>query len=230
MAEERTLGLARAEENPAEEPSKEELQRRMDKARDSISHTVTEIKETVANQVQAVKETLDWREQFKRRPVAWSAGAVGVGFLVGYGVAAIVKGESDSEDTDDDYYGTGARSYSSRPMMSRAASQSSSLEESGNGHDGPSLFQKISHTPAYGRVKDEVANFGEALMQEVGKTAKTVVLPALMASVRNFIGDYLPNSSGSETSRQNASAGGEQNRSQEKTSPGYQPSLERGQA
>ena len=103
-------------------------------------------------------------------------------------------------------------------------------DESGNGHDGPNLFQKISHTPAYGRVKDEVANFGEALMQEVGKTAKTVVLPALMASVRNFIGDYLPNSSGSETSRQNASAGGEQNRSQEKTSPGYQPSLERGQA
>src|SRR4051795_11024098 len=103
MAEERTLGLAPPQDlTTDEEPSKEELQRRLGQARDSISHTVTEIKETVANQVQAVKETLDWREQFKRRPVAWSAGAVGVGFLVGYGVAAIVKGESDSEDTDDD--------------------------------------------------------------------------------------------------------------------------------
>jgi len=230
MAEERTLGLARAEENPAEEPSKEELQRRMDKARDSISHTVTEIKETVANQVQAVKESLDWREQYKRRPVAWSAGAIGVGFLVGYGVAALVKGGSDDEDVDDDYYSTGARSYASQPIMSGAASRSSSMRESGNGNDGPGLFQKISHTPAYGRVKDEVANFGEALMQEVGKTAKTVVLPALMASVRNFIGDYLPSASGSETSRQNAAPGGEQNRSKESTSPGYQPTLERGQA
>ena len=80
MAEERTLGLARAQELTAEEPSKEELQRRLGEARDSISNTVTEIKETVANQVQAVKDTLDWREQFKKRPVAWSAGALGVGF------------------------------------------------------------------------------------------------------------------------------------------------------
>ena len=80
MAEERTLGLARAQDYTAEEPSKEELQRRMEEARDSISNTVTEIKETVANQVQAVKDTLDWREQFKKRPVAWSAGALGVGF------------------------------------------------------------------------------------------------------------------------------------------------------
>ena len=66
MAEERTLGLARAEEYTTEEPSKEELQRRLGEARDSITSTVSEIKETVANQVQAVKDTLDWREQFKK--------------------------------------------------------------------------------------------------------------------------------------------------------------------
>src|SRR5678816_2677230 len=95
MAEERTLGLARAQDLTDEEPSKEELQRRLDEARDSISHTVTEIRESVANQIEAVKDTLDWREQFKKRPVAWSAGAVGVGFLVGYGLAALVKGDSD---------------------------------------------------------------------------------------------------------------------------------------
>jgi hypothetical protein len=58
MAEERTLGLARAEEFTADEPSKEELQRRLGEARDSITSTVSEIKETVANQVQAVKDTL----------------------------------------------------------------------------------------------------------------------------------------------------------------------------
>ena len=98
MAEERTLGLARAQEHTAEEPSKEELQRRLGQARDSITNTVTEIKETVANQVQAVKDTLDWREQFKKRPVVWSASAMGVGFCVGYCIAAFVKG-----DEHDDY-------------------------------------------------------------------------------------------------------------------------------
>src|SRR5215204_6579810 len=97
MAEERTLGVARTQERISEEPSKEELQRRMGEARDSISNTVTEIKETVANQVQAVKDTLDWREQFKKRPVAWSAAAMGVGFAVGYCIAAYTKGD-DSYD------------------------------------------------------------------------------------------------------------------------------------
>jgi hypothetical protein len=61
MAEERTLGLARAQEYSAEEPSKEELQRRLNEARGSITSTVSEIKETVANQVQAVNHTLFWR-------------------------------------------------------------------------------------------------------------------------------------------------------------------------
>ena len=41
MADERTLGLARAQETSAEDPSNEELQRRMNQARDSISNTVT---------------------------------------------------------------------------------------------------------------------------------------------------------------------------------------------
>src|SRR5215510_16213465 len=99
MAEERTLGLARAKDYTAEEPSKEELQRRAEEARDSITNTVTEIKETVANQVQAVKDTLDWREQFKKRPVAWSAAALGVGFATGYCIASYAKGDQSDYDS-----------------------------------------------------------------------------------------------------------------------------------
>src|SRR3954453_19914169 len=95
MAEERTLGLARAQGQKTEELSKAELQRLLVRARDSITNTVSEIKETVANQVQAVKDTLDWREQFKRRPVVWSAAALGVGFCTGYCIANYVKGDND---------------------------------------------------------------------------------------------------------------------------------------
>src|SRR5918911_1693759 len=124
MAEERTLGLARAQDYTAEEPSKEELQRRMDEARDSISSTVTEIKETVANQVQAVKDTLDWREQFKKRPVAWSLGALGVGFATGYCIAAFVKDdESYRYSAAIDRYGEESNRYeeSDRYYASAAA-------------------------------------------------------------------------------------------------------------
>src|ERR1700682_1536929 len=91
MSEERTLGLARAPETGDEDASKEALQRRMEEARDSITNTVTEIKDNVAQQYENVKDALDWREHFKTQPVAWTIGAAGVGFFVGYGIAAALN-------------------------------------------------------------------------------------------------------------------------------------------
>jgi hypothetical protein len=189
MAEERTLGLARAEERTSgtsDEPSKEELQRRLGEARDSISNTVTEIKETVANQVKAVKDTLDWREQFKRRPIAWSAAALGVGFATGYCIANYAKGDGSDYDAAIDRYAQEERHY---------ASQAAVPSSYGNGkHDtGPSLFQKVVNTPAFERVRDEAGNIGDAFVQELSNTAKAVVLPALIASLRSFLGNHLPN-------------------------------------
>src|ERR1044071_491040 len=142
MAEERTLGLARAQEtSSAEDPSKEELQRRMNQARDSISNTVTEIKETVANQVQAVKDALDWREHFKKRPVAWSVGAAGVGFCVGYCIAAYAKGDETEIETDR-YRPAERYGYVSQPVLGQPPSVSSkSLTDKSNGKDeGPGLI------------------------------------------------------------------------------------------
>ena len=191
MAEERTLGLARAEERMSGEPSKEELQRRLGEARDSISSTVTEIKETVASQVKAVKDTLDWREQFKRRPVAWSAAALGVGFCTGYCIANYAKGGDDSYHYAD---------APARPLTQ-------SKIDNGNHDIGPSFFQKVVHTQAFEKVRDEAGNIGDAFVQELSTTAKTVVLPALITSLRNFIGDHLPNA-------------------EKKPSTNYQPSLE----
>jgi hypothetical protein len=214
MAEERTLGLARAQDYAAGgEPSKEELQRRLETARDSISNTVTEIKETVAHQVQAVKDTLDWREQFKKRPVAWCAGALGVGFSLGYCIANYAKGDEDYRYSSaiDRYGEESDRYYASQSFEGATMSPQIGVKaREGNGsHDsGPGFFQKVANTQAFGRVKDEAGNIGDAIVQELSKTAKTVVLPALMVSLRNFIGDYLPNVEKKEQSK-------------------YQPALER---
>ena len=73
MAEERYLATARALDPDGDtDATKEELQRRMEEARESITETVSEIKETITNQYQNVREsisqTLDWREQYRRRP------------------------------------------------------------------------------------------------------------------------------------------------------------------
>jgi hypothetical protein len=79
----------------AQEPSKAELQRRMEEAREDISQTVDEIKETVTEQYEAVKETVaetfDWRAQFRKHSVAWSLGALAAGYVVGTGLAAAIK-------------------------------------------------------------------------------------------------------------------------------------------
>jgi hypothetical protein len=233
MAEERTLGLARANDLTGEEPSKQELQRRLDEARDSISHTVTEIKESVANQVQAVKETLDWREQFKKRPVIWSAGAVGAGFLVGYCLAAMAKG-SESADYGNERYGYGeeSRSYAAQPILQASAAHASALgvSKSGNGKhddDGPGFFEKLSHTQAYQKVKHEASNLGDEFVQEITKTAKQMVLPALMVSLRNFIGGYLPNA---ETTANQQSGSSNMRAETDRARSGamkYEPALER---
>lgn len=86
---------ARTASDVNEEPGKRELQRRMEDAREEISETVNEIKETITDQYESVKETvsetLDWRAQFRKHSVAWSLGAVALGYIVGTGIAATLE-------------------------------------------------------------------------------------------------------------------------------------------
>jgi hypothetical protein len=234
MAEERTLGLARAPEQSTEDLSKEELQRRMDVARDSISNTVSEIKDTVAHQVQVVKDTLDWREQFKRRPVAWSVGALGVGFFVGYCVAARVSDDDELRRDYRDYYSTDYRSYAAQPVLSQASGsmkqQSEQRREGGNGHEedtGPGIFERLTQTPAYGRVKDEVGDIGNNLIQEVAKTAKVMVVPAIIASLKKFLGEYLPEGATKDQEQSSPPSLASPQKSTATRNQGYQPALER---
>jgi hypothetical protein len=70
------------------EPTREELEARMESARASIGRTVDELKETIGERVDAVADTvtgvLNMSEQFQREPVAWSLGALSAGFAMGY--------------------------------------------------------------------------------------------------------------------------------------------------
>jgi hypothetical protein len=190
MAEERTLGLARARERETngEEPSKEALQRRMEEARDSITNTVTEIKENVAQQYENVKDALDWREHFKRQPLAWSLGAAGVGFFVGYGLASAIKGD-DSDEVH--HASSAAHSLAAQPVIATTHSESSAKP---NGKDdGPSVLERFRETSAYDRLSKEAGALGDRLLEELSTTAQQVVLPALLTKVKNWIGLDLSN-------------------------------------
>ena len=224
MAQERTLGIAPGRE---EEPSKEELQRRMEEARDSISTTVNDIKETVAHQVENVKDALDWREHFKKAPVAWSLGAAGVGFLAGYGLVAAVKGDSRT----DSYEPLPARkSYSAQPVIGRQAlahaENSSLVSQTGNGHGdsdkGPGLLERFKETSAYDRLSKEAATIGDRLVEELSTTAQAVVLPALLAKLKNWIGLDLSEKKASQSVGTNQTSG-----ASDRPQNTYQPVLER---
>lgn len=198
MAEERTLGLAPARDVVAEEPSREELQRRMEEARDSISHTVTEIKDTVVNQYQSVKdtisETLDWREQFRKRPEVWSATAMGVGFFVGYGIAAAIKGDGNESDEDrlasmkrvtsSPRYYAAARAPDSRQDAATGPNVTAEQDESA----GPGFIERFKETAAYDRLEREVSSLGSRFVEELSKTAHEVVLPMLLGKLTELIG------------------------------------------
>ena len=207
MAEERTLGLARAREDYGEDFSKEELQRRMEEARDSITNTVTEIKENVAQQYETVKDALDWREHFKKAPVAWSLGAAGVGFFVGYGIAAAVAGD----EYDKVHYSSSAAqslnagpAFSQRDFSQRAPNESfSTAPTKKNGKDdGPGLLERFKDTSAYERLSKEAGALGDRLVEELSTTAQQVVLPALLKKIKTWIGVDLSAKSPSMGSNQ----------------------------
>jgi ElaB/YqjD/DUF883 family membrane-anchored ribosome-binding protein len=199
----------------------------MEEARDSISQTVNEIKETVTTQYENVKDTisqsLDWREQYRRRPIAFTAGALGVGLILGYSVGGVAFGGEDdlaeryyeAEGENDDTlqpegrsyaaqaitggaygstayapappaqsYDAGTESASSRPSYSSGYESASPSDEA----DKPSLISRFKETKAYDRLQDEVATLGERAVEELSKTARNVVLPALLGKLKDMIG------------------------------------------
>jgi hypothetical protein len=97
---------ALADETADESPSKVDLRRQMEAARESISDTVAEIKSVVVNQYEEVRgtvetvraevgEVLDWRTEFERNPLVWGAGAVSIGILIGFGIARAFDDEDE---------------------------------------------------------------------------------------------------------------------------------------
>jgi hypothetical protein len=150
MAEEVTLEQARPSGIDNEEPSKEELQRRMEEARETITQTVTEIKETVTNQYYSMKESvsdaLDWRHHFRSNPIAFSIGALSVGFLVGYGITGSLKGSGRERGED---YPSSAES----DVFARTGATPARYEDESHAAERQSVFH--GHSYASQPITDE---------------------------------------------------------------------------
>ena len=151
MAKERSLERVPSRYPAGNRRAKAELQRQMSQARDSISHTVADLKDTVEQQYDAVKRTvdgvLDWREQLQKSPIAWSMGALSAGFALGYTLGYSHKN-----------VGKGRRKRSA--VASFADSLIDELSAVGNSVVMPSLNSKIK----------EVFGFSLAdMLEEIGR-------------------------------------------------------------
>ena len=114
------------------EPTKRQLQRQMERTRQSLAETVGEIKETVNQEVLAVKKTvssvLDYREEFQKEPLVWSLGALSAGFALGYTVGYAHKNTKGRKRT---------------PVMAFADSMVQDLSTVGQGLVLPALNDKV---------------------------------------------------------------------------------------
>jgi short subunit dehydrogenase-like uncharacterized protein len=134
------------------DPGKRELQRRMERTRQSLARTVDEIKETVDHEVRAVKRTvsgvLDYREEFQNEPLVWSLGALSAGFALGYTLG---------------YAHQNTKGGKQNPAMAFADSMVKELSTVGRGLVMPALNAKIKELFGF--------EFSE-LLDQMGSTKK----------------------------------------------------------
>jgi len=224
MAEERNTGLtagntpgntgiARAPQTditPDEtETTKEELQRRMEAAREHISQTVAEIKDTVTTQYDNVRttinENLDWREHVRKRPTTLSIAAGTVGFFLGFAIGGAFGGRRDDDydyteyeyeyDEDDDTYSptATAREYRAQTMsgMSSDDRSDSTSRKTIKRASSPSYASAMTSSPYDSTSSEESTPSGPGMFEKFRGTAAYDKLTNEISTLGNRVVDEL---------------------------------------
>lgn len=196
MAQDTNLGVGRARESEQamdEDSTRARLQRHMAETREAIDETYREVKETVADQYRTIRttaeETLDWREQMRKHPVAVTLGALGIGAVTGYALAALISRdyEEDVRRDIDVSSPTSAfpdhHSYASQPITGDVHSEGPAPHSS----ETPGYVERFKESPVYERAKSEATQLGTRLLDELASTFRTHVVPLLIVKLRDII-------------------------------------------
>lgn len=99
-------------------------------------------------------------------------------------------------------------SLSSSPSAGFGAQEQGQEEEP----KGPGLLERFKETKAYDRLQEELSTLGERFLEELSKTARTVVVPALLGKIKNLVGVDLSTQGGGsqQQARPQQAAGGSQ--------------------
>jgi hypothetical protein len=142
---------------------------------------------------------LDWRTQVSEHPVAFSAGALAAGFVVGYGLAGALGGDAD-DTVPAHAQSQGGHSASTKPQTSYVSGGEdwSQADEPNK----PGLIEKFKNTQAFDRLQTELSSLGDRLLNELSRVGQEVLLPALTGKIKELVGaDVSATSRGGQTGR-----------------------------
>jgi len=106
------------------------------------------------------------------------------------------RGSAESDDIGPDT----RPSYSSGYQAATAPPQAQGLASFAGAHDagafeaqpeepkGPGLIDRFKETKAYDRLQSELSTLGERALEELSRTAQTVVVPAILSKLKNMVG------------------------------------------
>jgi hypothetical protein len=132
--------------------------------------------------------------------------------------SAEVFGQGDGEDVGPETrpsYSSGYKAPTAPPQAQGLASYaSSSPAEAEAEPKGPGLIERFKETKAYDKLQDELSTLGERALEELSRTARTVVVPALLGKLKGMLGLDLSGQGGGAQqqggSRQQAAGTGSQ--------------------
>jgi ElaB/YqjD/DUF883 family membrane-anchored ribosome-binding protein len=69
-----------------------------------------------------------------------------------------------------------------------SAAPAAAEEQEAEEPKGPGLLERFKETKAYDRLQEELSTLGDRALEELSKTARNVVVPALLNKLKNLIG------------------------------------------
>ncbi|PYS81760.1 MAG: hypothetical protein DMF67_15485 [Acidobacteria bacterium] len=101
------------------------------------------------------------------------------------------RGGAGSRDRGPDARPSYSSGYQAATAPPRAAAQSAGAGEAREEEEepkGPGLFERFKETKAYDKLTDELSTLGERVVEELSRTAQTVVVPLLLNKIKGLIG------------------------------------------
>lgn len=159
------------------------LQENLDRTRDSIAQTVTEIQGTMASEYHEVRKgvskALDWRAQVDKHPVAFVAGALILGMLAGRRIGSQLLA------SDDEPAAESSDSVSPSPIESLSTRGPGSAPSRSRGNR---LMDSVRRTQVYDQLQSGIGRLLSEVVEEFVKTGREVIIPSVIARFVDKVG------------------------------------------